>query len=410
MIDSDNWSEARHSGTPQRQRRNRRPAGLIAVAAAVLVLVGYATFALARDTTFTPEQRTRTIAVTGAALQPDWPSYGQAAVALGTGAVVAQHGAQSPAAMASTAKLITCLVVLAKKPLAQGQDGPTLTMTARDVQRYDDYVAQDGSVTPVHEGQRLTERDVLEAILLPSANNLADTFAVWAYGSLAAYRTAANTWAKQHGLAHTTIGADASGLAPDSASTAVDLVRLGQLAMANPVVRHIVAQRTAQIPDVGTVYNVDTVLGGGIVGVKTGNSDQNGGVFVGAAVKQVGGKQVTVVSAVSGAPSLDAALDDSKALLTSTTKQLRLKTIVRAGQQVGSYPTPDGTVAAVAARDVTAVQFGATRTTVTVRLEDVSPGDAGRVVGTVTGAGTTTDVTLRDAVSEPSAWHRLTHP
>ena len=60
-------------------------------------------------------------------------------------------------------------------------------------------------------GTSLTQREMLEALLLPSANNVADALAIWAYGSLAGYKSAAQEYLKQHGLTQTTVGSDASG-------------------------------------------------------------------------------------------------------------------------------------------------------------------------------------------------------
>ncbi len=191
-------------------------AGLVVLA----LLIAYAVVAAVRTATFSPAEADRTIQVRGTALQPAWPDYGQAAIALGDGPVLASRGTQKPAATASTAKLITVLVILQKRPLKSGQDGPTITITAADVRNYERYVSVEGSVVPVSVGQQLTERDALEAILLPSANNIADTLAIWAFGSIDAYRSAATAWVKQHGLAHTRIGSDASGYAPDTVSTA----------------------------------------------------------------------------------------------------------------------------------------------------------------------------------------------
>ena len=53
--------------------------------------------------------------------------------------------------------MITVLAILEKRPLKLGEHGATLTMTERDVQLYDDYIAQDGSTTPVQIGLQLTQ-------------------------------------------------------------------------------------------------------------------------------------------------------------------------------------------------------------------------------------------------------------
>ena len=418
MSEGGDWTSARLSGRAERtpakpaRRRARRKVWPFVCLLAAAIVIAYAVIAAGRTPHFDPAQASRSITVRGAALHPDWPDYGQAALALGNGPVLATKGKQHPAATASTAKLIVCLVVLQKRPLSGDAQGPSITFTQSDVDNYNRYVGVDGSVVPVRVGERMTEREALEAILLPSANNIADTLAIWAYGSLADYRAAATRWLSDHGLRDTRMGTDASGFAPDTVSTAVDLVRIGQLAMQNDVVRSVVAMQTAQLPDVGTVHNVDTILGSdGVVGIKTGNSDQNGGVFVGAATKRVAGRTVTVVTAISGAPTLDDVLADSRDLLVSATKALVGHTVVDKGEPVGTFDTPDGTVTAVAARSVQLVTFGDRTLTATVHLDPIGPGGAGRTVGRISASGITdVPVITRDAVSDPSLFWKLLHP
>ena len=120
-----------------------------------------------------------------------------------------------------------------------------MTITQADVDIYNRYVAQDGSVVPVTVGEKITLYQMLQALMLPSANNIADSMAIWAYGSLQNYSLAANKYVAAHGMNITHIGSDASGLAPDTVGTAHDLVLLGKLAMEHPVLSAIVGQQTA---------------------------------------------------------------------------------------------------------------------------------------------------------------------
>ena len=221
-----------------------------------------------------------------------WPASGESAVAIDGSGDVITHGATTPVPTASVAKLITTLVILRAKPLAVGQTGPLITLTANDVAIYDKYVAEQGSVVPVAAGETLTEYQMLQAMLLPSANNMADSLAIWAYGSLNAYSLAANAYITSVGLSQTHVGIDASGYDPSTTSTAHDLVLLGELALRNPVIAGIVAQPSVTgIPLTTTVKNINSLLGtNGVIGVKTGNTTQAGGVFVSASQVVVGGK------------------------------------------------------------------------------------------------------------------------
>ena len=129
-----------------------------------------------------------------------WPTKGQAAVGINPSGVLASYGLQTPVPIASTAKIITVLSVLKKYPLKLHQTGPVITMSAADVSLYTNYVAGDGSVVPVTDGETLTQYQMLQAILLPSANNIADSLAIWAFGSLENYAKFANSYARQLGL------------------------------------------------------------------------------------------------------------------------------------------------------------------------------------------------------------------
>src|SRR5690606_10140017 len=111
---------------------------------------------------------------------------------------------------ASMAKVITALAILEKQPLEAGQAGPTYTLTSHDVAVYHMYAAKNGSVLPVHEGMQLTQYQALQAMLLPSANNIADMMVERVFGSEDAYLEYAHDMLRRMGLSRTVV-ADASG-------------------------------------------------------------------------------------------------------------------------------------------------------------------------------------------------------
>src|SRR5262249_59005874 len=102
--------------------------------------------------------------------------YGQAAVQIGQSHVQAGPN-QHPAAIASVAKVMTAYVVLRDHPLRLGQEGPTITLGDADVADTDRRAGQDESVVPVAAGEELTERQALQALLLPSAHHIAPVLA-----------------------------------------------------------------------------------------------------------------------------------------------------------------------------------------------------------------------------------------
>lgn len=406
--------------TPPKKHRKPRVKHLV-VSLLVLAVAGcYGAIAITRPfNELTPQIATSDLTITTPASNLPWPSYGQGAVGLGDGEVIAKYGEQTPLPIASAAKVVTALLVLERYPLTTDSNGPTLTMTDNDVALYKKYISIDGSVTPVASGQKLTERQMLEALLLPSANNIADALAIWAYGSVQSYITAANAYLQKQGLKDTTIGGDASGYLPDSTSTTVDLVKLGALAMKNPVVAQIIAQKTAVIPGVGTVRNYNSLLGAnGIVGIKTGNNDQNGGVFMGASNMTVNNKTVTIISALSGAPTLSTVLRDSNTLLAAARTTFAKTTIVTKGAVLGTYTQANGEhIQAVAANDLILSVFRGTTVKAHVKLQAIGyNAKAGQTVGYVTVAATefnsaqSIPVILKQTPVKPDITYRLLHP
>ncbi len=100
---------------------------------------------------------------------------------------------------------------------------------------------------PVVAGETITERQALEALLLPSADNMAWILARWDAGSQAAFVARMNDTARRLGMTGTSY-TDPSGLDPSTTSTAADQVRLGLAAMRVPALAAIAAMPTALVP------------------------------------------------------------------------------------------------------------------------------------------------------------------
>jgi D-alanyl-D-alanine carboxypeptidase (penicillin-binding protein 5/6) len=345
-----------------------------------------------------------------------WPAYGQVAVGTVEDGLLAQSNVASAAPLptASLAKVVTALTVLDKKPLAPGQQGPDILLTVTDEALYHSYIAKGGSVSGVTAGKTITEYQALQTIMLPSSNNMAETLTNWAFGSQEAYRKAAEAYTKKHGLSSTII-ADASGFSSDTRSTAVDLVKIGILAMKQPVLSEIVAQPSATIPVAGIVNNVNRLLGvDGIVGIKTGNTDQAGGCYLVASRRVLsGGHSRTLLVAIMGAPTLARALADSRPLLNQVASGFSAKTIVTAGQQLGIVKTTWGSQSAALAQDnITIFGWNSSGATLTTqpRLEALHQGAS---VGSATVSKgvdrATISMYLSDPLRAPSTSWRLKH-
>jgi D-alanyl-D-alanine carboxypeptidase (penicillin-binding protein 5/6) len=344
-----------------------------------------------------------------------WPAGGQAAVGALHYGLLKTDGIQTPQPIASTAKLITALMVLNKYPLSVGQQGPSITITASDVAIYNQYVAEDGSVVQVVSGEQLTEYQMLEAMLLPSANNIADTLAIWAYGSLPNYTTAANQYVKTLDLTSTTIGTDASGFLPTTVSTAANLVTLGEVSMENPVIAQIVGQTQVTLPVAGNVKNVNYLLGqDNIIGIKTGNTDQAGGVYTFAANDILSPTStVTIIGAIEGAPDLQTALSEALPLLESAETNFKLTTIVTSQSAVAHYNVPwAGSINAVSAKSIIDANWVGQPSKPVLSLHAIyAPLKVGATIGSImtntSPANSSVPVILQNPVPSAPWWWRI---
>jgi serine-type D-Ala-D-Ala carboxypeptidase (penicillin-binding protein 5/6) len=301
------YREPARMSTRRIQIRWIRVAGLLVVIAAIAAL-GHQLLASSSSTAEPPVDvpRSEHRGALGEALPSTvWPAHGQAAFVL-TGQSQVQAGPNQHAApIASVAKVMTAYLVLRDHPLRPGQDGPTITLTDADVADTDRRRRQQESVVSIAAGERLTERQALQALLLPSANNIAAVLARWDAGSTDRFVARMNATARSLGMTHTRY-TDPSGYDDATVSTAADQVRIVDRAMRLPVFASIVATPSATLPVAATVHNTNTLLGhNGFVGVKTGSDDAAGGCFAFRAVRWIDGKQTTITGVVLGQPGHD---------------------------------------------------------------------------------------------------------
>jgi D-alanyl-D-alanine carboxypeptidase (penicillin-binding protein 5/6) len=235
-----------------------------------------------------------------------WPANGQAAVRIG-GSQIHAGPNQHPAPIASVAKVMTAYLVLRVHPLKVSEDGPTITLTEADVADTERRGNRGESVVPVVAGEQLTELQALQALLVPSANNIAAVLARWDAGSIARFVARMNETARSLGMDDTRY-TDPGGFDDATVSTAADQMRIVERAMGLPVFASIVATPSVSLPIAGTVFNTNTLLGyDGFVGVKTGSTAAAGGCFAFRAVRRIDGERMTITGVVLGQPGDDRA-------------------------------------------------------------------------------------------------------
>jgi serine-type D-Ala-D-Ala carboxypeptidase (penicillin-binding protein 5/6) len=276
------------------------------------------------------------------------PGQGQAAIEIDDQGMIGSYGPITAAQpIASVTKTMTALLVLRDHPLALGQQGPDITLTAADVSAYNYDVGQNMSVVAVQAGEEITENQALQALMLASADNMADVLAAWDAGSQGAFLTEMNSEAATLGMDHT-VYTDDSGYNPGSASSSADQLILGDLVAHNPYYSNLVSQTSAVIPVAGTIHNYNTLIGvDGIDGIKTGSTGQAGGCLLFMAKTTKNGLPVSLLGVVLGqdAPvgeELGVGLTAAKNLVTSAENELTTFTVVPAGTTVATTPLPWG--------------------------------------------------------------------
>ncbi|HEV2593233.1 MAG TPA: hypothetical protein VGU02_15230 [Gaiellaceae bacterium] len=271
--------------------------------ATALLVVSAAAVAVAYELSASTSSTASTTVAREALSSTVWPAHGQAAFIREGEMHAGPH--QHAAPIASVAKVMTAYLVLRDHPLRIGQAGPAITLTDDDVTDTDRRRGQEESVVPVAAGERLTELQALQALLLPSANNIAAVLAHWDAGSVEGFVARMNATARSLGMSHTRY-TDPSGYDDATVSTAADQVRIVERAMRVPVFASIVATPAASIPIAGTVLNTDTLIGrDGFVGVKTGSDHAAGGCFAFRAIRRIHGRWTAITGVVLGQPGGD---------------------------------------------------------------------------------------------------------
>ena len=242
-------------------------------------------------------------AAQGRAATPPAPSVSSAAAAIlidaRDGAVILQKDPDERRAVASTTKLMTALLVL-----EGARPGEVFTAP-----QYNALAAE--SKINLRAGERMRVDDLLEALLLESANDAAVTLAEGVSGSREAFVAAMNARARKLGLRDTSY-ANPIGLDdPQNYSTAHDLARLARVLMRKPRFARTVDMPQAVLESGSRrriVDNRNDLVGqyDFVDGIKTGHTLSAGYLLIGAAHAANGGRVITVVMGESGEAARDA--------------------------------------------------------------------------------------------------------
>jgi D-alanyl-D-alanine carboxypeptidase (penicillin-binding protein 5/6) len=293
----------------------------------------------------------RYVRVPGKAPALAWPGEGEAAVEVENVGGFGSSGPNTPVPIASVAKVMTAYLTLLDHPLPAKGNGFVMTVTPEEVSEEQERAGRAESVVAVSPGERLTERQALEALMLPSANNIAELLAIYDAGGRYAFVARMNRTAKRLGMRSTSY-TDPSGFEDSTRSTAADQLKLARVAMAIPAFADIVDESSAELPVAGTVTNYDTLLGhDGYVGIKTGSDRAAGGCFMFAKRVVVAGRHLSILGVVLGQhsePLIGSALIAAERLGNSAAAALRVTDVLPAGASVLTARAADGARATAA--------------------------------------------------------------
>jgi serine-type D-Ala-D-Ala carboxypeptidase (penicillin-binding protein 5/6) len=377
--------QTRYQYVPYGRPKQSKPPYIVALPLLFLLVIAlFQYFRAVPDVTLTSlvEPASRV----GEGRQVALPAAGGAAIHVKGLGTLATSGSDEPRPIASMTKTMTVYVILKSRPLAPGERGPTVTITAADVSAYFRAIAEDQSATPVAAGQVYSQYDMLQLILIASANNFATILAVWDAGSLEAFVAKMNSEAAALGMRNT-IYADASGFSDGSISTPEDQLILAMAAMEDPVFAEIVGQAEATVPNVGRISNTNPLLGQeGIIGIKTGFTEEAGGCLMFAARRQAGGQTYEIYGVVMGQPTRAQAFEASRRLVTAVAAGVQSASVMAAGTPVGTAkPAWGSAVDLVAAENVQVLLWPGMTVESALTFEPVQPPLASEeAVGTLT--------------------------
>ncbi|MGE0688644.1 MAG: D-alanyl-D-alanine carboxypeptidase family protein, partial [Dehalococcoidia bacterium] len=363
--------------------------------------------AISATTTVAPQT------VLGNPVKPQMPTAGGSNVAVTGLGVVGIAGSEGSRPIASVTKMMTAYVILKSKPLQPNEPGPTITITAADQSRYVQMLNQDQSVLPVSTGQKFTELEMLQGMLVPSANNFAEILATWEAGSVGAFVDKMNAAARELGMTNT-IYSDVSGFSSGSTSSPSDQLILARAAMANPVFSQIVAMESVRLPGIGLVSTTNETLGkDGVVGIKTGFTETAGGNLAFAARRQAGGQNIEIIGMVFGMTDKPAAFAATRNIINSVAQNVQLVQVMKKDQPVATIETSwGGEVNVIATEDVSMLLWpGMTLQAELILDPVVAPSKAGTQAGTLNlrlgDQIKQMPVVLADGIEKPGLFWRL---
>ncbi|MBE6657396.1 MAG: D-alanyl-D-alanine carboxypeptidase [Ruminococcaceae bacterium] len=251
-----------------------------------------------------------------------------------TGRVLWSKQADVRMPMASTTKIMTALTVL-----SGGYDLEQAVAIPPEA------VGVEGSSVYLYEGETLTVRQLLDAVLMESANDAATALAIACAGSLDQFSGQMNALAAEMGLCNTHFSNPHGLDHEDHYTTAGELADIARAAMAYDVFAETVATHKKEIPLKGgegirLLINHNKLLRSldGCIGIKTGFTKKSGRCLVSACTRN----GVTLYCVTLAAPD---DWNDHRALYDWGFSQVEHVTLTEVGEQYAVLPVVGGALA-----------------------------------------------------------------
>jgi serine-type D-Ala-D-Ala carboxypeptidase (penicillin-binding protein 5/6) len=324
------------------------------------------------------------------------------------GHVLWSRNADERRAMASTTKMMTAVVVLEHAKLT---DVVTVPKSAAAVAQ---------SAVNLTPGESLTVEQLLQIMLVESANDAAYTLADHVGGSVDGFVGMMNEKAAALGLKNTHY-LNPHGLdVPGHYSSAADLVALARYAMRDPLFRQTVSMTSVMVPgphgERRVFKTTDELLGSypGMEGIKTGWTNDAGYCLVSAARRG----PAELYGVILGTRSESARFVQSRRLLDWGFKHYRTVRVVDPVEKVGTIPVSDWLdkdIVATVAETTSTLLFdlaGPVKHRYALRPAVTAPVKAGSVVGVVTAYQgesilATAPIVAAADMAGPGLWDRM---
>lgn len=193
-----------------------------------------------------------------------------------TSTVLYKKLSNEKSSMASTTKIMTCLIACEKL-----NQNDVVTVTSQMLN------GVEGSLIYLNIGDKITVSDLIKGALLASGNDAANALAVYTSGTVSDFSKLMNSYAKKFKMVNTHFETP-SGLDSDNHySTAYDMALLTSHALDNEIFASVCKVQKADIKingKVQTIYNHNKLLyqNENCIGVKTGFTEKSGRCLVSA--------------------------------------------------------------------------------------------------------------------------------